>query len=104
MKALKYFILALLALNHIYLIFQMTEYWQIAESRWYIVWITGITNYILTIIYAVNIRLKTIYIVGLGITGITWAFPPLLFTFFGIPFLVIYLTLNYPLLTKNYAR
>ena len=104
MKTLKYSVLTLLLINHIYMVFQMTEYWQIAESKWYIVWITGIANYILTIIYAVNIRLKTIYVVGLGLTGITWAFPPLLFTYLGIPFLIIYLILNYPLLTKSYAR
>ncbi len=60
----------------------------------FVVWIIGSINVILNMLYGIKIELRTRQLVLLGISGMVWFFPPLLFTFFGIPFLFIYLAIT----------
>jgi len=57
----------------------------------FVLWGFGLINVILNAIYVEKLRLANWVLLLLVISGLTWAFPPLLFTFFGIPFLLIYL-------------
>lgn len=57
----------------------------------FVIWAIGIANVGLNVYYGTKMKLKKWYLISLIISGLTWAFPPLLFTFFGIPFLIIYL-------------
>ena len=61
----------------------------------FVVWGIGILNVVFNIYYGVKLKLKTWILILLIVSGLTWAFPPLLFTFFGIPFLIIYLSLGF---------
>ena len=57
----------------------------------FIIWTIGAVNYALNFTYCFKVGMKDILVMLFGISGIVWIFPPLLFTFFGIPFLAIYL-------------
>ena len=67
----------------------------------FIIWGIGILNAGLNIYYGVKIELKTWILILLTISGIVWFFPPLLMTYFGIPFLFIFLVIGIYLHIKN---
>ncbi len=60
----------------------------------FIIWGLGILNAGLNIYYVVKMELKTWILISLVISGIVWFFPPLLMTFFGIPYLLIFLVIG----------
>lgn len=60
----------------------------------FIVWGIGILNVVLNVYYGIKLELKTWILISLIISGLTWAFLPFFFTFFGIPFLIIYLVIG----------
>lgn len=53
-------------------------------------WVIGIVLYVLTILYVTKTEQKGWVTTIVAVSGIVWVFPPLMFTYFGIPFLVIY--------------
>ena len=67
----------------------------------FIIWGIGILNAGLNIYYGVKMELKTWILILLTISGIVWFFPPLLMTYFGIPFLLIFLIIGIYLQFKN---
>ncbi len=67
----------------------------------FIIWGIGIFNAGLNIYYGVKIELKTWILILLIISGIVWFFPPLLMTYFGFPFLLIFLAIGIYLHTKK---
>ena len=54
-------------------------------------WIIGVTNAISNILLAEKIDINKWLIILFIISGILWIFPPLFFTYFGIPCLFIFL-------------
>lgn len=65
---------------------------QKAEFPFFVIfWLIGSTNFIFNIYYAANLELKSWLLILFVISGLTWVFAPLLFTYFGIPSLIIYL-------------
>jgi hypothetical protein len=53
-------------------------------------WGLGIINVILNIIYGAKIKLPKLLFISMIISGLVWLFIPLIYTYFGLPFLVIY--------------
>ena len=90
--ALIFLILSYLALLFIF-VFE-NELQNIEFPYFFVVWAIGIINLVLNIFYGIKIELKTWLLVLLIISGMTWLFLPLIFTFFGIPFLLIYLAIG----------
>lgn len=60
----------------------------------FIIWGIGILNAGINIYYGVKTELKTWLLVLLITSGIIWIFPPLLITYFGFPFLIIFLIIG----------
>jgi hypothetical protein len=60
----------------------------------FIIWGIGILNVGFNIYYGVKTKLKTWILILLIISGIIWIFPPLLITYFGFPFLIIFLIIG----------
>lgn len=60
----------------------------------FIIWGIGILNAGFNIYYGVKTELKTWILILLIISGIIWIFPPLLITYFGFPFLIIFLIIG----------
>lgn len=67
----------------------------------FIIWEIGILNAGLNIYYGVKTELKTWILILLIISGLIWIFPPLLITYFGFPFLFIYLAIGIYLHAKK---
>ena len=67
----------------------------------FVIWGIGILNAGLNIYYGVKMELKTWILILLIISGIVWFFPPLLITYFGFPFLLIFLVIGIYLHIKN---
>jgi len=60
----------------------------------YIAWAFGIISVISNILLADKIGIKG-WVIGIfGICGILWFFPPLLITIFGIPCMIIFLSIG----------
>ena len=57
----------------------------------YAAWILGITSVISNILLAEKININKWLIILFIISGILWIFPPLFFTYFGIPCLLVFL-------------
>lgn len=57
-------------------------------------WGIGIVNAGLNVLYATKLKLKDKIFVLLVVSGLPLAFPPLLFSFFGIPCLVVFLVIG----------
>ena len=70
----------------------------------FILWGLGIINVTLNAIYVDKIKLENWVLTLLVISGLTWAFPLLLFTFFGIPFLLVYLIIGIYIHTKKEVK
>ena len=56
-------------------------------------WVIGVVNYGLNLFIGDKLNLKELLFIGLIVSGSVWVFPPLLFTFFGIPFVIVYLAI-----------
>lgn len=67
----------------------------------FIIWGIGILNAGLNIFYGVKTELKPWILILFIISGLIWIFPPLLMTYFGFPFLFIFLAIGIYLHTKN---
>jgi len=71
------------------------RYLEIVEFPYiFVIWGIGIINFILNVYLGEKLKIKNWAFIMLVISGLTWAFPPLFFTFFGIPFLIIYLIIG----------
>lgn len=53
-------------------------------------WIAGGVLYVLATAFAIKTNSKPWITTTTVITGTVWIFPPLIFTYFGIPFLIAY--------------
>ncbi|MEG9329232.1 hypothetical protein V6B16_14930 [Salinimicrobium catena] len=94
MKVILILALTFFILSHICLILMFALENALQESDFpyiFVVWGVGIINVVLNVYYGIELKLKKRMLILLIISGLTWAFPPLLFTFFGIPFLIVYL-------------
>lgn len=87
-----------------YLLIEYPLFGSSIEYPWYLPFITGTVNFATTIYLSVNFDSKSWRTVTLGISGLTWLFPPLMFTIFGIPFLIAYLIFALQLLTNGQLR
>ncbi|PSR55090.1 hypothetical protein AHMF7605_17055 [Adhaeribacter arboris] len=70
----------------------------------FILWVLGIMNVTLNAIYVDKKNLQNWVLILLVISGLIWVFPPLLFTFFGIPFLLIHLIVAIYLHSKKVVK
>ena len=94
-----------LAFNYFGLGITLTGFeFSTSELPWFLPFVTGGLNYGLTLYLSVNFDNKSWRTVTIGLCGLTWLFPPLLFTFFGIPFLLVYLIFALQLLTNGQLR
>lgn len=94
MKVIRILALIFLCLSYLSLSLMFILENQLQETEFpyiFIVWGIGILNAVLNIYYGMELKVKNWVLVTLVICGLTWIFLPLLFTFFGIPFLVMYL-------------
>ena len=94
MKRIRILALIFIILSYVSLILMLVfddKLQYISFPTIFVLWGFGIINVILNAVYVEKLRLKNWVLLLLVISGLTWAFPPLLFTFFGIPFLLIYL-------------
>ena len=97
MKGIRITALVFLILSYLTLIIMLVfenDLQSLEFPQIYIIWGIGIINVGLNIFYVIKLELKSWILILLIISGLTWAFPPLLFTFFGIPFLIIYLVIG----------
>lgn len=95
------------AFNYLSFGFLLIEYplfGSSVEYLWYLPFITGAANFGVTIFLSANFDTNPWRTVTLGISGLTWFFPPLMFTVFGIPFLIVYLIFSLQLLTSRQLR
>lgn len=60
----------------------------------YIAWGLGILSVLSNIFLADEIGIRTWVLVIFSISGLFWFFPPLLITFFGFPFLLIFFVIG----------
>ncbi|CAM3492972.1 hypothetical protein POKO110462_05410 [Pontibacter korlensis] len=60
----------------------------------FILWGFGVINLITNAIYVDKAKFRIWVLLLLVTSGSTWVFPPLLFTYFGIPFLFVYLIVS----------
>ena len=65
-------------------------------------WITGVTNAISNFLLAEKIDINKWLTILFVISAILWIFPPLFFTYFGIPCLVIFLGIGIYIQIKAY--
>jgi hypothetical protein len=63
---------------------------SISTKNYVYLWIVGVVLYVLTILYATKVDRKGWVTTIIFISGSVWVFPPLMATYFGIPFLVVY--------------
>lgn len=91
-----------LLFNYGYLGYMLTD--SNIEFPWYLPFITGGANFIVMIYLSIAANNKTWRTVILAISGLIWAFPPLLITFFGIPFLIIYVIFSVQLLMNGQIK
>jgi hypothetical protein len=97
MKGIRLTALIFLILSYLSLILMFVYDNELQEIEFpyiFVVWGIGIINVVLNIYYGIKLELKTWILILLIISGLTWAFPPLLFTFIGIPFLITYLVIG----------
>jgi hypothetical protein len=73
--------------------------WTIAPI--FYLWIVGGLLYAATITYAARTNAKTSTILTVILSGTVWVFPPLMFTVFGIPFLIVYSVTTGHLIVKT---
>lgn len=96
--------LTFLIISHLCLVAMFVfenELQNVEFPYFFIIWGIGIFNAGLNIYYGVKMELKTWILVLLIISGIVWFFPPLLMTYFGFPFLLIFLAIGIYLHTKK---
>lgn len=88
----KLFILINLILFFGSILFDSSKHNDIVNSEIYLIflWLTGILNFIFTLLFLIKIRAKKVFIFILIISGIIVLFPFFLITLFGIPFLITY--------------
>ncbi len=103
MKILRYLATTTLLLNYTSVIFIISEL-VLAKSEniiWWI-WASGILNVILVMLYFFKSSSKeNIWLaLALILTGLSWVFPPLLITYFGIPFSLIYFFITIYILSR----
>ena len=94
MNKVRIFALSFLILSYLSLILMFVLENELQNTEFpyfFVIWGIGIANVVLNVYYGIQMKLKKWFLILLVISGLTWAFPPLLFTFFGIPFLIIYL-------------
>ena len=95
MKIIQLTALTFFILSHICLILMFVFDQELQETDYiFVVWGVGIINVVLNVYYGIKMELRNWILILFIISGLTWAFPPLLFTFFGIPFLIVYLTIG----------
>jgi hypothetical protein len=81
------------------------RYLEIVEFPYiFVIWGIGIINFISNVYYGEKLKIKKWAFIMLVISGLTWAFPPLLFTFFGIPFLIIYLIIGVYIHRQSFTK
>ncbi|KXX66699.1 hypothetical protein [Flammeovirga sp. SJP92] len=93
---LRYFGLFFFVSSHLFLAFQFLFDPNIdlkvqGITSFEILWFLGIMSVLTLFIYSLSLRSPIWVFSLLLIFGIVWTFIPLIFTFFGIPFLIIYL-------------
>ena len=103
LKVLRYLAVLTLLTNYILATLLLFDI-AFSESEniiWWI-WASGIINVILVTVYFFkSSSQKKIWVaITVILTGITWVFPPLLFTYFGIPFSIIYFFISIYILTQ----
>lgn len=85
----------ILSYSNLILIFVFQNELQKIEFPYiFLLWGIGIASVVTNIYYVSKLKLKEWVLILLMISGLTWAFPPLLFTFFGVPFLIAYLIIG----------
>ena len=97
MKKTKQLALTLFVLSHLGLLFMFLLEDQLQESDFpyfFILWGLGILNLGFNVYWADQLNINKWILVGFVISGLVWAFPPLLATYFGIPFLIVYLMIG----------
>lgn len=98
MKSIRKLALIFLILSYLSLILIFVFQNELQNSEFpyiFLFWGIGIANVVTNIFYVSKLKLKEWILILLIISGLTWAFPPLLFTFFGIPFLIAYLIVGF---------
>ncbi|PQB05792.1 hypothetical protein BST85_13475 [Aureitalea marina] len=82
-----------LVLSHLFLILNFVLDSPNGENifLFYLAWILGIVSVVSNLILADNLGINKWALGVFGLFGIAWLFPPMLFTFFGIPCLVGFL-------------
>ncbi len=75
--------------------------WTIAPI--FYLWTVGGLLYAATITYATRTNAKTRILLTIILSGTVWVFPPLMFTIFGIPFLIIYPVTTGKLILNNWT-
>lgn len=98
-SALTFFIISHLCLVAMF-VFE-NELQNVDFPYFFIIWGIGILNAGLNIYYGVKLGLKKWILILLIISGLVWFFPPLQFTYFGIPFLLIFIVIGIYLHLKN---
>jgi len=88
--------LSTLILSHLLIAIALivTDETQEFSYIFYIAWAIGIISVVSNILFADKIRMNSWLIGIFGICGILWFFPFLLITYFGIPFMVIFLVIG----------
>ncbi|MBB3698251.1 hypothetical protein KMW28_17165 [Flammeovirga yaeyamensis] len=61
------------------------------DNKYIILFIIGIINVVALISYLSSLKLKSWVFTAILLTGTVWLFPPLNFTYIGIPFQITYL-------------
>ena len=80
-----------LTISHVLIIISFNTSDSDTNYFFYAAWIFGIISVLSNIFLADELNCKKWQILILIISGIFWFFPPLLITFFGIPFLIIFI-------------
>ena len=97
MSIIKVSSLGLLILSYLALVMMFIYENELQDTlipQIFIIWIIGAVNFALNITYGLKVGLKNILFISFVVSGLVWMFPPLMFTIFGIPFLVIYFVIG----------
>tara|TARA_R110002072_G_scaffold303043_2_gene491984 strand:- start:159834 stop:160115 length:282 start_codon:yes stop_codon:yes gene_type:complete len=77
---------------------------EIAFFYYLILWGIGVVNYGLNIYVADQLKLREPFFTTMIISGSFWVFPPLMFTYFGIPCMIVYLAIGIYLFSSKHNR